>query len=130
PGREALALLPAGDERFRTATAVISSLFLLGRIDEAIEVADGQIATGPAPAALHAQRAVLLVFAGRPAPDEASLPVPASPAVEVADRALRAAGTSVTLQLQALAVGASTCALAGLVADATTRLRQAERLTG
>jgi DNA-binding CsgD family transcriptional regulator len=152
PGREALALLPAGDERFRTATAVISSLFLVGRIDEAIEVADGQIATGPAPAALHAQRAVLLVFAGRPAPDEASLPVPASPAeevvvcgqlamltsmqgrhtatVEFADRALRAAGTSVTLQLQALAVGASTCALAGLVTDATTRLRQAERLTG
>jgi DNA-binding CsgD family transcriptional regulator len=152
PGREALALLPAGDERFRTATAVISSLFLVGRIDEAIEVADGQIATGPAPAALHAQRAVLLVFAGRPAPDEASLPAPASPAeevvvcgqlamltsmqgrhtatVEFADRALRAAGTSVTLQLQALAVGASTCALAGLVADATTRLRQAERLTG
>jgi DNA-binding CsgD family transcriptional regulator len=156
PGREALALLPAGEERFRTATAVISSLFLLGRIDEAIDVADGQIATGPAPAALHAQRAVLLVFAGRTAeaPDEAAVAaaaVPASPAeevvvcgqlamltsmlgrhtatVEFADRALRAAGTSTTLQLQALAVGASTGALAGLVADAAGRLRRAERLT-
>src|SRR5256714_11314185 len=41
PGREALDLLPAGGERFRTATAVISSLFLLGRIDEAIDVAGG-----------------------------------------------------------------------------------------
>jgi DNA-binding CsgD family transcriptional regulator len=154
PGREALALLPAGEERFRTATAVISSLFLAGRIDEAIDVADGQIATGPAPATLHAQRAVLLVFAGRTAPDEAAVTaaaVPASPAEEVvvcgqlamltsmlgrhpasvgfADRALRAAGTSTTLQLQALAVGASTGALAGLVPDAAARLRQAQRLT-
>jgi DNA-binding NarL/FixJ family response regulator len=154
PGRAALALLPAGEDRFRVATAVISSLFLLGRIDEAIEVADGQIATGPAPAALHAQRAVMLMFAGRPAPDEAAVTaaaVPASPAEEVvvfgqlamltsmrgrhvdtvgfADRALAAAGTSTTLQLQALAVGASTAALAGLVPDATARLRRAERLT-
>jgi DNA-binding CsgD family transcriptional regulator len=151
PGRAALALLPAGEERFRTATALISSLFLLGRIDEAIEVADGQISAGPAPATLYAQRAVLLLFAGRTAdvPDEL---VPASPAeevvvygqlamltslrgqhtetVELADRALRAAGTSTTLQLQALAVCASTGALAGLVADATARLRKAERLTG
>jgi DNA-binding CsgD family transcriptional regulator len=150
PGRAALALLPAGDDRFRTATALISSLFLLGRIDEAIEVADGQISAGPAPATLYAQRAVLLLFAGR----AADVPVgvePASPAEEVVvcgqlamltslrgrhaetveylDRALRAAGTSTTLQLQALAVGASTGALAGLVADATGRLRRAEQLT-
>jgi len=154
PGREALALLPPGEDRFRVATAVISSLFLLGRIDEAIEVADGQIATGPAPATLHAQRAVMLLFAGRPAPDEAAVTaaaVPASPAekvvvfgqlamltsmrgrhgetVEFADRALAAAGTSTTLQMHALAVGASTAALAGLVPDATTRLRRAEQLT-
>ncbi len=153
PGRQALALLPAGDDRFRTATALISSLFLLGRIDEAIEVADGQISAGPAPATLYAQRAVLLLFAGRTAPDEAAVAaVPASPAEEVVvcgqlamltslrgrhtetveylDRALRAAGTSTTLQLQALAVGASTGALAGLVADAAARLRRAEQLTG
>jgi len=155
PGRTALDLLPPGEDRFRTATAVISSLFLLGRVDEAIAVVDGQIAAGPAPATLHAQRAVMLVFAGRTAEarDEARVAaaaVPASPAedvvvcgqlamltsmlgrhaetIEFADRALRASGTSTTLQLQALAVCASTEALAGLVSEATWRLRRAEQL--
>jgi len=155
PGREALRLLPAGEERFRVATAVISSLSLLERIDEAIEVADGQIAAGPAPAALHAQRAVLLMLAGRTAeaPDETAVLAaaqPASPAEEVvvygqlamltsmwgrhgatvrfADRALAAAGTSTTLQLQALAVGAFTVALTGMVEDAAWRVRRAEQV--
>src|SRR5438046_879703 len=155
PGRAALALLPAGEDRFRVATALISSLFLLGRIDEAIEVADGQIATGPAPATLHAQRAVMLLFAGRPgeapgAGEVVAAAAGAAPAenvvvfgqlamltsmrgrhdemVSFADRALAAAGRSVSLQLQALAVGASTAALAGLVPDATARLRKAEQL--
>src|SRR6266508_144847 len=67
PGREALAKLAAGEERLRTATAVLGSLFALDRIDEAIEVANEQIRDGLAPAALRAQRAVLLVFAGRTA---------------------------------------------------------------
>jgi DNA-binding CsgD family transcriptional regulator len=156
PGREALALLPAGEERLRTATAVLGSLFALDRIDEAIEVADEQVRDGSAPAALRAQRAVLLVFAGRTveAQEEAaaalSTPV-SSPAEEVmvygqlailtsmlfrhnetvdhADRALAAAGGSTTLQLQALAVGALTEALAGLVPQATRRLRLADELT-
>jgi len=48
--------------------------------------------------------------------------------VEQADLALESAGDSTTLRLQALAVGASTGALAGLVHDATRRLRLAERL--
>ncbi|HEU4421026.1 MAG TPA: helix-turn-helix transcriptional regulator, partial [Pilimelia sp.] len=46
-----------------------------------------------------------------------------------ADRALAAAGDSTTLRLQALAVAASTGALAGLVPDATRRLRLAEQLS-
>jgi DNA-binding CsgD family transcriptional regulator len=154
-GRDALALLPSGDDRVRTVTAVVGSLFSLGRIAEAIDVVDGQIAAGGATAALHAQRALLLVFAGRIAEglDEAALASTAAPAnpaervlvngqlamltsmlsrhretVEYADRALAGSGASVTLQLQALAVGASTGALAGLVHDATGRLRRAERL--
>jgi DNA-binding CsgD family transcriptional regulator/protein involved in temperature-dependent protein secretion len=156
PGREALASLPPGEERNRTATAVISSLVQLGRIDEAIEVADGQVRDGPVPAALRAQRAVLLVFAGHveralaEADTALATPVP-SPAdevvvcgqlamltsmlfrhdetVEYADRALRSAGASTTLRSQALAVGALTEALAGLVPQAARRLRLADELT-
>jgi DNA-binding CsgD family transcriptional regulator len=154
-GREALDLLPRGDERYRTATAVITSLFLLDRIDEAIEVADGQLAEGNPPAALQAQRAVMLAFGGRSAEAAeqgalAAATAPASPGEEVvvcgqlamlasmlarhaetvalADRALRASGESTALRLQALAVGASTEALAGLVPQAARRLRQASEL--
>jgi len=153
-GRAALALLPPGDERSRTAVAVLGCLFWLGRVDEAIEVVDEQLATGPGPAALHAQRALLLVFANRTAEGVAEAAVAAarptgSPAedvvvqcqlcmlssmlfrqqetVEHADRALHRAGDSTTLRLQALAVGASTSALAGLVPDAARRLQQAEQ---
>ena len=157
PGRAALALLPAGDERSRTATAMIGSLFWLGRIEDAIEVADQQVKAGSAPAALHAQRAVLLVFADR-TPEAlaeaavAASAVPASPAEEVvvssqlamlssmllrhtetvdfADRALRASGESTTLRMQALTVCGWTEALAGLVPEAARRLRLAERLAG
>ncbi len=155
PGRAALALLPPGAERARTATAVIGCLFLLGRIAEAIEVADEQTGTGDAPAALHAQRALLLVFANRTEEalaeaDAATAVPPASPAEEVvvytqlamvstmlfrheqtvalADRALAASGTSTTLRLQALAMCAFSGCLAGLVADATHRLRLAEQI--
>jgi DNA-binding CsgD family transcriptional regulator len=157
PGREALALLPAGAQRSRTATTVITSLYLLDRIDEAIEVADGEIAVGRPPAALQAQRAVMLAFAGRPAEAarqgaRAAEAEPASPAEEVvvceqlailasvlgrhadtialADRALQASGDSLPLRLQALAVCASTEALAGLVAQAGGRLREATELAG
>lgn len=155
PGRAALTQLPAGAERYRTATTVITSLYLLDRIDEAIEVADGEIAVGDPPAALQAQRAVMLAFAGRPQEaarqgERAAGAVPASPAEEVVvceqlailasilgrhadtialgDRALRASGDSVPLRLQALAVCASTEALAGLVAQASGRLREATEL--
>jgi DNA-binding CsgD family transcriptional regulator len=50
--------------------------------------------------------------------------------VRYADRALARAGDSTTLRLQALAVGASTGALAGLVRDATRRLAQARQFGG
>jgi DNA-binding NarL/FixJ family response regulator len=155
PGLAALAVLPPGEDRSRTATAVISSLVLLGRLDDAITVVDGQIAAGSGTAALHAQRAVLLAFAGRrgeafAAAEVAAATTPVSPAeevvvcgqlamlastagrhaqsVEFADRALRSAAGSATLQVQALALGASTGALAGMVDDASWRLSRAERL--
>jgi len=154
-GQEALTILPAGEDRVRTATAMIASLFGLGRVAEALEVADEEVQADPAPAALHAQRAVLLLYADRTseALKEAALAsgaVPASPAEEVvvctqlaflsalrfrldeavkfADRALLAAGTSTTLRLQALAMGAWNEALAGLVPQAARRLRLAEQL--
>ena len=156
PGREALALLAPGDERFRTGTAVLSSLFSLDRIDEAIEVADELVRARSVPAALHAQRALLLVFADRTveALDEAALALSTnavSPAeevvvfgqlamltsmlfrhtetVEFTDRALRSSGESTTLQLQALGVGAFTQALAGLVPETARSLRRAEIVT-
>jgi len=155
PGREALTLLPAGVERYRTATTVVTSLYLLDRIDEAIEVADGEIAVGRPPAAMQAQRAVMLAFAGRPEEaarqgERAAAAVPESPAEEVVvceqlailasmlgrhadtialgDRALRAGGDSLPLRLQALAVCASTEALAGLVTRAGSRWREAREL--
>ena len=154
-GREALALLPPGEERWRTATAVLSSLFSLGRIDEALSVSDSFGQAPDVPAALHAQRALLLVFADRTeeALREAALasstPV-VSPAEEVvvcgqltmltsmlfrhsetmeyAERAMRSAGSSTTLQLQALGIAAAAEALAGLLPDAALRLRRAEQL--
>jgi DNA-binding CsgD family transcriptional regulator len=155
-GREALALLPAGEDRVRTATAMIGSLFGLGRAAEALAVADEEVQADHAPAALHAQRALLLLlYADRTseALKEAALAsggVPASPAeevvvctqlaflsalrfrldeaVEFADRAFLASGTSTTLRLQALAMGAWNEALAGLVPQAARRLRLAEQL--
>jgi DNA-binding CsgD family transcriptional regulator len=157
PGYAALAGLPPGRERTRALVALLSSLFSLGRLTEALAVADREIAAGPVPAAVRAQRAMLLTFTGRH--DEAVREVArteaaprASPAegvvvfeqlsmlsstlvrpddvVEYADRALRAAAGNPVLELQALAVCSSTAALAGLVHDSRRRLADAERLVG
>ena len=154
-GRQALALLAPGEDRDRTATALVSSLYVLGRVDDAIAVTDELLAAGPVPPSLRAQRAVLLAYASRNAQARAEAQnalagAPASPAEQVvvysqlamltsllvehdgtvryADRALAASGASTTLQLQALAVCASTEALAGLVPDAAQRLRRASAL--
>lgn len=155
PGLAALAELPPGPERSRCALVVLSSLFLVGRLDEAVRLADAEVRAGDAPAALHAQRALLLVFTGRHAEAlEAVDRIEAMPlgsgaegvvvfgrlvvitsmllrhdrTVEYANRALASAAGSPALELQALAVGASTGALAGLVHDASWRLRRAEEL--
>ncbi|GAA3462300.1 AAA family ATPase [Saccharothrix longispora] len=159
PGLAALDALPPGPERSRCAVVVLSCLFLVGRLAEALrladaELADAESAAGAAPAALHAQRALLLVFTGRHADALAeaerteAMPVASAAegvvvfdrlavitsmlfrhdkTVEYANRALRAADQP-ALELQALAVGASTGALAGLVHDASWRLRRAEEL--
>ena len=155
PGRAALALLGPGAERSRTATTVISSLFSVGRLDEAMQVANAEIGTGLASATVHAQRAMLLVFTNRhhealaelastealpmssPAEEVVvfgqlamltSMLVKHEKTIEYANRALRASAGSPTLELQALAVSASTGALVGLVHDAAWRLRRAEEL--
>src|SRR5262249_58672503 len=125
---------PRGGAGPPVVPAVPGGLFSRGRIADAIEVVDEQIAIGPAPAALRAQRALLLVFAGGVAEgvEEAAAGTArtVSPAEEVlvngqlamltsmlarhdetvgdADRALEASGTSTTLQLQAPAGGAPT----------------------
>ncbi|WP_267935513.1 LuxR family transcriptional regulator [Saccharothrix sp. S26] len=155
PGLAALAALPAGAERSRCAVVVLSSMFLVGRFAEALRLADAEVRAGDAPAALHAQRALLLVFTGRHAEAmEAVDRIEAMPVasaaegvvvfdqlavitsmlfrhdktVEHANRSLAAADGQPALELQALAVGASTGALAGLVHDASWRLRRAEEL--
>ncbi|MFI9010755.1 AAA family ATPase [Actinosynnema sp. NPDC053489] len=155
PGLAALEALPPGPERSRCAVVVLSGMFLVGRFAEALRLADAEVAAGGAPAALHAQRALLLVFTGRHAEALAAvdrieaMPVTSAAegvvvfdrlavitsmlfrhdkTVEYADRSLAAAGGRPALELQALAVAASTGALAGLVHDASWRLRRAEEL--
>ncbi|WP_329790002.1 AAA family ATPase [Lentzea sp. DG1S-22] len=155
PGLAALESLPDGSERARVATAVIASLFSVGRTAEALALADVEVARGGAPASLQALRAVLLVHNGRH--DDAvseiarveALPI-SSPAegvivfehlamltslvfrhdetVEFANRALACSDGQPVLELQALSVCASTTALAGLVHDASWRLRRAGEL--
>ncbi|WNV89371.1 AAA family ATPase [Umezawaea sp. Da 62-37] len=156
PGLAALAALPRGRDRARVSTALLTSLFSVGRLDEALRIADDEIRAGEVPPALLAQRALLLVFTGRYddaiaeseriealpgfAPAEgvvvfeqlamvASMLFQHEKTVEYANRALRAADQP-GLELQALAVCASTAALSGLVHDATWRLRRAEELVG
>ncbi|WP_268247703.1 helix-turn-helix transcriptional regulator [Lentzea flava] len=153
PGLAALESLAPGQERTRVATAVISSLFSVGRTAEALALADEEVANGPA--SLEAQRAVLLVYNNRheDAVSEVArieaLPI-SSPAegvivfehlamlssllfqhdrtVEYANRALSYSDGQPMLELQALSVCASITALAGLVHDASWRLRRAEEL--
>ncbi|MEU4769189.1 AAA family ATPase [Actinosynnema sp. NPDC023794] len=160
PGLAALAALPAGAERSRCAVVVLTSMFLVGRFAEALrlvdaELAAAEVAEGGAPAALHAQRALLLVFTGRHAEALAAaerieaMPLTSAAegvvvfdrlavvtsmlfrhdmTVDYANRSLAAADGQPALELQALAVSASTGALAGLVHDASWRLRRAEEL--
>ncbi|WP_112274573.1 ATP-binding protein [Lentzea terrae] len=155
PGLAALESLEPGQERTRVATAVISSLFSVGRTAEAMELADGEVARGSVPASLEAQRAVLMIYNNRH--DDAvsevarveALPI-SSPAegvivfehlamlssllfqhdrtVEYANRALACSDGQPMLELQALSVCASITALAGLVHDASWRVRRAEEL--
>ncbi|MCC8244165.1 ATP-binding protein [Saccharothrix luteola] len=158
PGLAALAALPAGAERSRCAMVVLTSMFLVGRFAEALRLVDAELAAAGvagAPAALHAQRALLLVFTGRHAEAlvaaERTEAMPLTSAaegvvvfdrlavvtsmlfrhdktVDYANRSLAAADGQPALELQALAVSASTGALAGLVHDASWRLRRAEEL--
>ncbi|MGW4214012.1 ATP-binding protein [Lentzea sp. NPDC004789] len=155
PGLAALESLEPGPERTRVATAVISSLFSVGRTAEAMALADNEVSRGPVPASLEAQRAVLLVYNNRH--DDAvtevarieALPI-SSPAegvivfehlamlssllfqhdrtVEYANRALACSDGQPMLELQALSVCASITSLAGLVHDASWRVRRAEEL--
>ncbi len=155
PGLAALGELPRGPDRDRVTTAVLSSLFAVGRLDEALRIADDEIRAGEVSPAVLAQRALLLVFTGRYddalaeseriealpafAPAEgvvvfeqlamvASMLFQHEKTVEYANRALRSSDGQPGLELQALAVCASTAALSGLVHDATWRLRRAEQL--
>ncbi|MFE9751352.1 ATP-binding protein [Saccharothrix saharensis] len=155
PGLAALAELPAGPDRSRCAVIVLTSMFLVGRFAEGLRLADAEVRSGDAPAALHAQRALLLLFTGRHAEALAAaerieaMPLTSAAegvvvfdrlavitsmlfrhdkTVDYANRALAAAAGQPGLELQALAVAASTGALAGLVHDASWRLRRAEEL--
>jgi DNA-binding CsgD family transcriptional regulator len=58
--RAALAVLPPGAERDRTVTTVLGNLVELGRLDEALAVADAEIDAGRACPTVIAQRAGVL----------------------------------------------------------------------
>jgi predicted ATPase len=49
PGLAALDVLPPGPDRSRCAVVVLTSLFLVGRMTEALRLADAELATGNAP---------------------------------------------------------------------------------
>jgi DNA-binding NarL/FixJ family response regulator len=141
-GREALGLIgPDSPERARTAIAVIASLFEQAQVDEALAVADAEVALGSVDPVVRSQRPMLLWFSGRL--DEAheewrrvrALPVDDGPArilvlgqlamgaatfyeqralVDIGEElAARAAGAPPTLRLYALAMAAYTQATAG-----------------
>lgn len=63
-GRQALQLLTAGTERARTALVVINALVELGRLDDALLIADAEVATTRTPT-LVVERARVLWFLGR-----------------------------------------------------------------
>ena len=155
PGLAALRELPRGPDRDRVTTALLTSLLAVGRLDEALAIADDEIRAGDVPPALLAQRALLLVFTARYddalaeseriealpafAPAEgvvvfeqlamvASMLFRHEKTVEYANRALRFSDGRPGLEHQALAVCAATAALSGLVHDAAWRLRRAEQL--
>ena len=146
-GRVALAGLSAGDTRCRTMTAVLGSLYSGGRTTEALAVIDAEPRPG---AVLRSHRAMLLTFTGATAEGAAEarraehelagstqadqvvacgqLAMAATMladherTIRFADRAVEAAGASRSLRRQALAIGACTTSLAGLVDDAASRL--------
>jgi tetratricopeptide (TPR) repeat protein len=155
PGLAALESLETGPERARVATAVISSLFSVGRTAEALELADVEVARGSVPASLEAQRAVLLIYnnryedAAKEVARVEALPVGSAAegvivfehlamltsllfqhdkTIEYANRALSCSDGQPMLELQALSVCASITSLAGLVHDASWRVRRAEEL--
>jgi DNA-binding CsgD family transcriptional regulator len=152
-GLLAMAGLPAGPDRMHTATALVGSMISTGKNTEAIAVVDAEISAGDT--RLRGSRALLLALAERDSEAlaeaelaQASVPDTAAEQVQMfcqltiltslthrhgqtaacADRALAAAGSSKTLRLQALAVGASTSALSALVRDASVRIRMASDL--
>jgi DNA-binding CsgD family transcriptional regulator len=135
------------ETRRRTVTAVLGSLYSGGRTTEALEVIDAEPYPG---AVLRSHRALLLTFTGATdharreaahAEHDLATATPADQvvasgrlamvstmladhdrAIRYADRAVDAAGSSRSLRRQALAIGACTTALAGLVDDAASRL--------
>jgi DNA-binding CsgD family transcriptional regulator len=79
-GLAALAEMDHGEERARVADGVIAGLFDAGRVEEARQLADREVAAGGASAFLLAQRAMLLAAEGDAgAADEALADVFATP---------------------------------------------------
>ncbi|MET7403039.1 AAA family ATPase, partial [Dactylosporangium sp. NPDC005572] len=74
PGLRALALLPAGRLRTRTAGIVIDGLYVAGRVGDALRAIDEELARGTPDVPLLAQRVHYLGQAGRPAEAAAQLP--------------------------------------------------------
>ncbi len=155
-GTQALEQLPDGRERRSTTNAMIHSLVEMGRLDEALDVADAEIARGTASAVTTVDRARVLWMLERfdEALDEArraeAMPVGSEaerllvlgplnimsacaaqplPLAALTDEMLRLAhGVAPTLELYATSLVAYARATAGHVAAAVAPLERAEAL--
>lgn len=157
-GARALAALPVGPNRTRTAGIVVQCLTTLGRFEEALATADDLLASGdgPAPPRLRAVRATPLVYLDRFDEAEAELQGALDDTGDDVSRAAVLGGLAACAyargeldrchrlldeqaelearlgpgsRLASLAVRASYLGLAGAVADAERALAQAQSLS-
>ena len=111
-GLAALDTMTAGEERTRTATAVIAALFDVGRVDDARALAEREVSDGVASTFVLAQRAMMVAAQGHV--DEARRAIDAAMAMPT-----RSAGEEVLVR----SFLASAALLSGAVADGVEHLQ-------
>jgi DNA-binding NarL/FixJ family response regulator len=117
-GLAALESMPVGgDERTRTATAVIGALFDIGMVDEALALADREVTDGNPSAFLMSQRAMMIAAQG-----EAELA--RSAIAQALDMPRRSAGEEVLVR----SFLASASMLTGAITDGLDHLEHVHRV--